>query len=107
MDYAFNDATTEMVSKTGETTILLPLIKLKKRVMLDNFDIKSNDDRHVPLLLRAETNGLIAWIITNLFRVAFIATSPDEVGRELTEAEETLRWSLIKLACRVDYVDAA
>jgi hypothetical protein len=105
-DYAFNDATTEMVSGAGERTILLPLIKLKKRVMLDNLEIRDSDGRHVSALLQEEVNGLIASVINNLFRIAFLSDTPDDIGRKLTDVEERLRWSLINLACHVDRVDA-
>jgi hypothetical protein len=106
MDYALNDKTTERVIKSGEQMILLPLIKLKKGVMLDNFEIRDADGRHVAPLLQEEANGLIATVITNLFRLAFLSDSPEEIGRKLTDAEERLRWSLINLACHVDRVDA-
>jgi hypothetical protein len=104
MDYALNDKTVEMVVKSGDQMILIPLIKLKKRVMLDNFEITDSDDRHVAPLLQEEANGLIASVITNLFRLTFLSASPDEIGRKLTDAEERLRWSLINLACHVDSV---
>jgi hypothetical protein len=107
MDYAFNDRTTEMVAKSGEQMILIPLIKLKKRIMLDNFDIRDADDKHVAPLLQEESNGLIATVITNLFRLAFMSDTPGEIGRKLTDAEERLRWSLINLACHVDRVNPA
>ena len=106
VDYAFNDATTEMVHRAGERTILLPLIKPKKRVMLDNLEI-TNDDKHVPALLQEEVNGLIVSVINNLFRLAFLSHTPNDIGRKLTDAEERLRWSLINLACHVDCVDPA
>lgn len=107
MDYAFNDNTTEMVVESGEQAILIPLIKLKKRTMLDNFEIRDGDDKHVAALLQEETNGLISTVITNLFRLAFLSDSAGEIGRKLTDAEERLRWSLINLACHVDRVDVA
>ena len=106
MDYAFNDSTTQMVAESDEQTILIPLIKLKKRVMLDNFEIKDSDGRHVAPLLQEEANGLIARVITNLFRLAFLGDSPEEIDRKLSDAEERLRWSLINLACHVDSVSA-
>ena len=65
MDYALNDNTTEEVAKSNEQMILIPLIKLKKREMLDNFDIRDGDDKHVAPLLQEESNGLIATVITN------------------------------------------
>jgi len=105
MDYAFNDSTTELVTKAGEHTILLPLIKLKKRAMLDNLEIMDDNDQHVPALLQEEVNGLIAYVITNLFRITFLSYPPDQIGRKLTDVEERLRWSLINLACHVDPVD--
>jgi hypothetical protein len=104
MDYALNDDTTKMVADSGEEMILIPLVKLKKRVMLDNFEIRDGDGRHVAPLLQEEANGLIASVITNLFRLAFLSDSPEEIGRKLTDAEERLRWSLINLACHVDSV---
>jgi hypothetical protein len=105
IDYAFNDATTGMVSGVNESTILLPLIKLKKRVMLDNLEITDGDGRHVAALLQEEVNGLLASVINNLFRIAFLSKSPSDVGRKLTEGEERLRWSLVNLACHADRVD--
>jgi len=105
-DYAFNDATTEMVSAAGENTVLLPLIKLKKNVMLDNLEIQDNDGNHVAALLREEVNGLIASVITNLFRLAFLSNDPEGVGRKLSDAEDRLRWSLINLACHSDRIES-
>jgi len=64
-----------------------------------------DNDQHVPALLQEEVNGLIAYVITNLFRITFLSYPPDQIGRKLTDVEERLRWSLINLACHVDPVD--
>jgi hypothetical protein len=107
MDYAFDGQAIGKVSEARAETILIPLIKLKKHVMLDNLEMWDGDGHHVSALLQDEVNGLIASAVSNLFRVAFLSSEPDQVGRKLSDAEDRLLWNLIRLACHVGDVNPA
>lgn len=105
MDYVFSNDTMELIGKNSKGNILIPLIKPRKCVMLDNLEMWDSGDRRVSALLQREVSGIIAFVITSLFRVAFLKDEPTEsFGRPLKPAEDALRWLLINMACRVDRI---
>lgn len=99
MDFALNDETVEVIQGSHEQMILVPLMRLKKGAVLDNLKLYNSEDHHVSALLREEVYGLLAYVISNLFRLAYVPDSPGEAPRGLVRVEDGLLWSLIQLVC--------
>jgi hypothetical protein len=106
MEYAFNDDSLVMkIRDSGKPVLLLPLIKLSKDATLDNLDIRDGDDRHVSPLLQDELYGLLANVIENLFRSAYINGTAEGPLRELTQIEEAVLQSLIQVVCNPEKIN--
>lgn len=103
VDFAMDDESVRVVRESKEECIVIPLMRLKKGVMLDNFELRSADDSSIPTLLQLEAQGLLAFIASTLFRLAYLPES--EQTRDLTETEEEVRWALVGVVCHVGRMD--
>lgn len=105
MEFALNDEAVAKVRDAGESIVPLPLIKLAKGATLDNLDMTDCEGRHVSALLQDETYGLLAYVVDDLFRKAYIngASQPAVSGasvppsRVLSSIEEGVLRSLIQI----------
>jgi hypothetical protein len=104
MEFALLDGPLEKIRESSEPVVILPLIKLAKGATLDNLEILDAEERHVSPLLQEELYGLLATVIKNLFRSAYM-NGKDEGERSLTVIEESVLSSLTQIVCNPERVD--
>ena len=104
MEFALNDEAVKKVRENDQPIILIPLIKLAKGATLDNLDLCDSDGKHVSALLQDETYGLLAYVVDDLFRSAYINGGPASSGgakvastRLMSSIEDSILRSLIQI----------
>lgn len=105
MEYAFNGGLVETIRRSEKQVVLLPLIKLSKAATLDNLDVLDSDGMHVSPLLQDELYGLLAYVIENLFRTAYINSPDENTPREPRPIEASILQSLIQVACNPERIN--
>jgi hypothetical protein len=104
MEFAFNDEAVKKVRAKSQSVILIPLIKLAKGATLDNLELRDSEGKHVPALLQDETYGLLAYVVDDLFRSAYINGGPVSASgakvastRPMSSIEDSILRSLIQI----------
>lgn len=107
MEFALNDEAVQKVRDAQQSVVLVPLIKLKKGATLDNLDLCDAEDRHVSALQQNETYGLLAYVVDDLFRAAYINGNGANGGqpRQLSTIEESVLRSLIQIVSNPEKID--
>ena len=104
MEFAFNDEAVKKVREKAQSVILIPLIKLAKGATLDNLELRDSEGKHVAALLQDETYGLLAYVVDDLFRSAYINGGPASASggkvastRPMSSIEDSILRSLIQI----------
>jgi hypothetical protein len=84
---------------------VLPVLH-RKQHSFDCFEVRTGSDDKLTRLPQHLTDGLLAWSIEGMFRLAYVE-APDKPDVELSPPQKAALFHLIAIACRPKAIDAA
>jgi hypothetical protein len=99
------DARQEIAASCAETAasrepmVIVPVMMLKKGKMIDNFEVRDWAEAAISPLSQAETQGLLVWILHDLFRAAHVSSGT--LTRPLLPHQLMAQFKLTRLVRRL------